>query len=620
MAIDVSSVKSNVSGDSPFQPAKGSAGNSDINFADLMRKSGARLGNGLMAISDNAGISSITDKSDDAARYDNHQQAPVDSNAETYDSSDHDSNHDARPADQAASSHRDDRAPDQAAGTDPDYSEPTGETSTDASSAHGDDGSGEPDDTSSDAATANDDQAPDDTANSESDGGDSTGQSAHSSEKAAEHVANGGDNAAAGHGKGTGSNAEQILSSLLASAQGNTQTGKAADSASQSAQNAGPGENAVKGLTNALDNVTKNTGETAATTDTGAQGKAGASATAKDGFNLHASQTALGKAANTAQSANAAANAPGQATAAEATGKETAAQQSAQLSKMVGDGPKVSVTVGTINESASVISKPMTSLTSSAALIAENNAQNGRGHESQNSAGGNGGQAQSGAAQAQTNAGQIQVSTAQAAAQNQVNVSGGGDAKGPMLAAQHAGSTGPVAAGSGEGVAVTGNVNTTPQAQSAASAQASNAPRHALPGQALTDQVSVQITKAVNAGADKISIHLKPADLGRIDVKLEVGHDGRVSAIVTADNKNTLDLLQKDSRELQQALQNAGLQMDNDSLSFNLRERGEDAQTAGSDVGDDGSESPDADENGLADQLAAHTQDIISDTRVDIRA
>ncbi|MBL8705435.1 MAG: flagellar hook-length control protein FliK, partial [Rhodospirillales bacterium] len=59
--------------------------------------------------------------------------------------------------------------------------------------------------------------------------------------------------------------------------------------------------------------------------------------------------------------------------------------------------------------------------------------------------------------------------------------------------------------------------------------------------------------------------------LGRIDVKLEVGEDGRVTAQVRAEKPETLELLQRDARGLERALQEAGLRADSGSLSFGLR-------------------------------------------------
>ncbi|TVS00234.1 MAG: flagellar hook-length control protein FliK [Rhodospirillales bacterium] len=88
---------------------------------------------------------------------------------------------------------------------------------------------------------------------------------------------------------------------------------------------------------------------------------------------------------------------------------------------------------------------------------------------------------------------------------------------------------------------------------------------------AVSDQVTVHITKAVREGSDHIEIKLRPAALGRVDVRLELGADGRVLATVTADTRQTLEMLRADARGLERALQDAGLQADSGSLSFNLR-------------------------------------------------
>jgi flagellar hook-length control protein FliK len=88
---------------------------------------------------------------------------------------------------------------------------------------------------------------------------------------------------------------------------------------------------------------------------------------------------------------------------------------------------------------------------------------------------------------------------------------------------------------------------------------------------ALTDQVSVHITKALRDGTDRIDIQLKPASLGRVDVRLELSPDGRVHASITAESRHAFDLLRGDARDLERALQDAGFKADSGSLSFNLR-------------------------------------------------
>ena len=88
------------------------------------------------------------------------------------------------------------------------------------------------------------------------------------------------------------------------------------------------------------------------------------------------------------------------------------------------------------------------------------------------------------------------------------------------------------------------------------------------------DQVAVHIRKNVSDGNDQFTINLRPAELGRIDIKLEIGQDGRVSASVAVEKAQSLELLQRDSRNLERALQDAGLKADSNSLNFSLRGEG----------------------------------------------
>jgi flagellar hook-length control protein FliK len=88
------------------------------------------------------------------------------------------------------------------------------------------------------------------------------------------------------------------------------------------------------------------------------------------------------------------------------------------------------------------------------------------------------------------------------------------------------------------------------------------------------EQIAIQIQKGLGAGADKISIKLHPENLGRVEVKLEVTKDGHLAASISADKPHTLDLLKQDSRILERALQEAGLQTNSDSLSFSLSGNG----------------------------------------------
>ena len=120
--------------------------------------------------------------------------------------------------------------------------------------------------------------------------------------------------------------------------------------------------------------------------------------------------------------------------------------------------------------------------------------------------------------------------------------------------------------------AASGSVQAPQQPGRAAGAASASAPRAApVPPRMVGDQVSVHIRKAVHEGSDRIEIRLKPEALGRVDVRLELGADNRVVATVTAEQRHTLELLRADARNLERALQEAGLQTDGGSLNFNLR-------------------------------------------------
>jgi flagellar hook-length control protein FliK len=87
----------------------------------------------------------------------------------------------------------------------------------------------------------------------------------------------------------------------------------------------------------------------------------------------------------------------------------------------------------------------------------------------------------------------------------------------------------------------------------------------------------VQLRKAVDNGESKLRIQLRPHDLGKVEVKLDITGDGRAKVLVMAERPETLEILQRDSRVLERALQDAGLKTDQNSLSFDLQGReGED--------------------------------------------
>jgi hypothetical protein len=84
------------------------------------------------------------------------------------------------------------------------------------------------------------------------------------------------------------------------------------------------------------------------------------------------------------------------------------------------------------------------------------------------------------------------------------------------------------------------------------------------------DQIKMEIEKGVASGSTTIKVQLNPDNMGRVDVKLEV-QGGQVKATISADHPETLALLKNDQAGMLQALQDAGLNADSNSLSFYLR-------------------------------------------------
>jgi flagellar hook-length control protein FliK len=84
-------------------------------------------------------------------------------------------------------------------------------------------------------------------------------------------------------------------------------------------------------------------------------------------------------------------------------------------------------------------------------------------------------------------------------------------------------------------------------------------------------QLTGRIEQAVSEGQTTLTVRLDPESLGRVEVKLEL-QDGRVTASIAAERPATLDLLQRDARLLERAVQQSGLQLSDAGMQFSLRE------------------------------------------------
>lgn len=85
--------------------------------------------------------------------------------------------------------------------------------------------------------------------------------------------------------------------------------------------------------------------------------------------------------------------------------------------------------------------------------------------------------------------------------------------------------------------------------------------------------VAMMIEKAAS-GSDKakqeLSVQLDPPELGRLQIQLSYEKGEPMKVHLLAEKQDTLSLLQRDSHALKAALDQAGVQMDGSSLSFDL--------------------------------------------------
>lgn len=251
--------------------------------------------------------------------------------------------------------------------------------------------------------------------------------------------------------------------------------------------------------------------------------------------------------------------------------------QAQQLSRMIGNDTRANINVNVTNEQNQLTSKPAFTIANGSILTQD--AGNGKGNASNAQNGQQQGQNQGQSQQAQLAAQQQAQTAQQANMQNaqQGAQAGAGKAAATVATSIQTASGGAQQAGGNETMSnVTQGANAAQQTQQTQQTreagphqQAQHAQRGNLPGSAVTEQISVKITKALQAGTDRISIQLKPAELGRVDVKMEMTHDGRVMTVVTAEKQDTLDLLRRDSSELQKALADAGL--NSGGMEFNLK-------------------------------------------------
>ena len=93
-------------------------------------------------------------------------------------------------------------------------------------------------------------------------------------------------------------------------------------------------------------------------------------------------------------------------------------------------------------------------------------------------------------------------------------------------------------------------------------------------------------------GAPRLTVALEPEELGRVEIRVERGSEGENATVrIVAERPETLALLQRDARQLDRALQAAGIPLSEGGMQFSLagreqRTAGEGAKNSGGDGGD----------------------------------
>ena len=64
----------------------------------------------------------------------------------------------------------------------------------------------------------------------------------------------------------------------------------------------------------------------------------------------------------------------------------------------------------------------------------------------------------------------------------------------------------------------------------------------------------MEIAASAKSGKSRFEIRLDPADLGRIDVRIDVDRNGQVTSHLTVEKPETLSMLRQDAPQLQRAL------------------------------------------------------------------
>lgn len=101
-----------------------------------------------------------------------------------------------------------------------------------------------------------------------------------------------------------------------------------------------------------------------------------------------------------------------------------------------------------------------------------------------------------------------------------------------------------------------------------------------------SESLAVQIQRQAKAnGKSELLIQLDPPELGKVKVQMNIDAHKAVNAKITVERPETLAMLQRDEGVLQKALQDMGLDVTGENVSFDLAYQGSDSQNGQMDFG-----------------------------------
>ncbi len=92
-----------------------------------------------------------------------------------------------------------------------------------------------------------------------------------------------------------------------------------------------------------------------------------------------------------------------------------------------------------------------------------------------------------------------------------------------------------------------------------------------------TQNVAITLQRFAQNGQDaNIRMQLDPPEMGRIEVSMRFARDKGMKTVIKTDKPETYTMLQRDAQALEKALQDAGVDIGDDSISFELADDGQD--------------------------------------------